>query len=120
MVKAVLAHKAVFHVPLRAWIGGKAERIEGIGKALDGLVSKLAENGSRSMYATRAKGCYEGREYPEILLTVFGDLPAMETAIRTFVEWNALCRDELKQESFAYESDGVMCVCRFEAGEAGA
>lgn len=116
METAVLAHKAVLHVPMKTWTGSRMEDIEGIGAAVDALLLKLGEAGLRNMYASKATGYYGGRQYAETMFTVFGGQPEIEAAVRTFVEWQALCRDVLRQESFAYETDGTMRVCRFADG----
>lgn len=108
----VLDHKALLYIPLMAWENGELKKID-ISEEIGELASMLSEAGIKSFYKTKAKGFYKDRAYPEELLTVFGE---EETALdaNAFIAWNKKHKEKLKQEAFAYESDGQLFILENE------
>lgn len=96
---------------MQAFVDGKLQDID-INAPLEDLLFHLAEAGITSLYQTQATGHYQGRSYPQILLTAFGG-PEIRLAEKIFIKWNQTYKDTLKQEAFAYEVNGNMFVYRF-------
>ena len=101
-----LEHKLVFHIPELAAADGKLFSVPA-----DALIKALAEElqraGVLSFYTISAAGFYNGRSYPEKLITVFcRDDPAPLQDM--FRRWFRAHNDELRQEALAFETDGVL------------
>ena len=109
MEKTIFYHKLVFHIPQKTWIEGELLDIYGLEKAEEKLFAMLYEGGVTSFYLTEATGYYNGRHYPETLLTVFGDTLSVS---KVFEHWCEAHQSILRQEAYAYELDGKLIVFR--------
>ena len=101
-----LPHKLVFHIPEMAKVNGRITDVP-IGRLLSGLADELQQAGVLSFYTINATGFYKGRSYPEQLVTLFRQddpAPVQDLFRRWFREHN----DQLQQEAFAFEVDGVL------------
>lgn len=100
--------KLVFHIPCAAWNNGLiAVNYNAFKQA---LIKAFAEIGLTSLYSVTVKGYYKGREYDEILLTVFSNLRGANAAVNAFRKCFEEHNDMMKQEAFAFERDGVLTV----------
>ncbi len=101
-----LPHKLVFHIPELALVNDTITPVS-IDELLAGLADELQQAGVLSFYTINATGFYKGRSYPERLITLFwkdDPAPMQELFRRWFRENN----DQLQQEAFAFELDGVL------------
>lgn len=111
MQRTIFQHKAVLHIPQQAWVDGELvdlDLVEATGK----LLAELGTAGVTSFYQTQATGHYQGRSYPETLLTIFGTAETTAAA-SIFKRWNKAHRATLRQEAFAYEQDGELFVYQY-------
>lgn len=100
--------KLTFHIPCAAWSNGLIEINYKAFKQY--LLEGLAAIGLTSLYSVQAKGYYKGREYDEILLTVFCKEQDCDAAAEVFRQTFRVHNDLMRQEAFAYECNGVLVV----------
>lgn len=101
----VLKDKYVLHIPCCKWINGKYEPVDA-GAVVDAVAKRLAEQGIDAMYYEKSMGRYKGREYQQLLVTVFCN--GVDVG-KIFLD---ICRNsQLQQESYAYEYNGSLYVC---------
>lgn len=105
----VLSHKLVFHIPQKKWQDGCLEPISD--DISVNLIKDLNKAGCDSMYLQKVTGCFKGRSYPELLITLFClcDTDA-KIAEGIFEEWVHQYGEALEQEEWAYEKDGKMII----------
>lgn len=109
MERMIFKDKIVFHIPQKTWIEGEMLDIYGLEEAEEKLFAMLCDGGVTSFYLTEATGYYNGRHYPETLLTVFGNT---HYASKAFEHWCEAYQSILRQETYAYELDGKLVVFR--------
>lgn len=104
----ILKDKYVLHIPCCKWDNGKYEPVDAAA-VVDILGRKLSEYGIDSMYYDKTMGRYKGREYEQLLVTVFCN----EVDVgKIFLE---ICREsDLQQEAYAYEYNGKLYVCELK------
>ncbi len=100
--------KLVFHIPCATWNNGLIPVNYNAFKQI--LLEAFAEIGLTSLYTVSAKGYYKGREYDEILLTVFSSLRGANAAVNAFRKCFKERNNLMKQEALAFERDGVLIV----------
>ena len=103
-----LTHKLVFHIPQKALVHGVALEIP-FSALFPNLVTALYDAGVSGFYVVDGVGFYEGRTYPEKLVTVFCE-DAPEDVEKAYRDWFRHFNDVLQQEAFAYEVDGVLHI----------
>lgn len=100
--------KLTLHIPLYSWNGEltpiDAESFK------EKLIARFKVIGIDSFYFTSATGYYKGRGYNEALLTVFCEKDKAERVVEIFKQVYNENNHIMKQESFAYEMNGVLYV----------
>lgn len=101
----VLKDKYVLHVPCVKWVDGKYLPIDAL-DVVDKLSRCLSQYDIDALYYEKAIGRYNGREYEQILVTVFCN----EVNVgKLFLD---ICRERnLQQEAYAYEHNGILYIC---------
>ena len=101
--------KLVLHIPHYAWENERLVKIDHASfKAYIG--EQLTKVGIISWYTTMACGYYKGREFDEELLTVFCDESMKDDITEIFKHAYFDMRALMRQEAFAYECNGTLCI----------
>lgn len=100
--------KLVFHIPCKAWDNGLTDIDYKAFKQI--LLNDLAAIGLTNSYTVSAAAYYKGREYEELLLTVFCENQYKDKAAETFRQAFRRHNDIMRQEAFAYECNGNLTV----------
>jgi len=101
-----LKHRVIFHVPHKSYLDGQFVSVDY--KAFEKkLVDMLQID---SCYISKAVGKYEGRCYPEHILTVYCDDDTVETIHEIFKKVIATTHYYMRQQSYAYEIDNKMIL----------
>lgn len=106
-------NKLSFHIPGFKYINGKMLNVY-IDDFIKLLTKELELIGIKAFYTTPATGYYKGRSYKQEIITVFYDKEDKEV-LGCFVRTVRTMREQLEQESYAYELNGKMFV--FDAEE---
>lgn len=104
-----LDSKYVFHIPLYKYEDNRLTPLE-IDDILCELFDEFHKKGFEGMYVSKVKSRYKGRDYSELLVTLFTteDKSPEEIFERWFVKNNEM----LKQDEFAYEKGNAMTIVR--------
>lgn len=100
--------KLTLHVPRYAWENGLIPVAYGAFK--ERLLNALEAAGATSLYTQEATGYYKGREYGEVLWTVFCEEQDRGSIVEAFRETFKSENTYMKQEAFSYEANGVLTV----------
>lgn len=100
--------KLVFHIPCKAWDNGLIDVDYNTFKQI--LLENLSAIGLVNSYTVSATGHYKGREYDELLLTVFCENQYKDKAIEIFRQAFHKHNDFMQQEAFAYEHNDTLTV----------
>lgn len=100
--------KLTLHAPCVAWEHNFVKIDCGTFKQY--LISGLEAVGVTGFYTQSVTGHYKGREYDEVLWTVFCKEENKDKIIGIFRQAFYAYNEFLKQESFAYECNGTMII----------
>lgn len=118
MAELRLNHKLTFHIPLCAYdeaqsIGYKYSPVPFI--EFEGeLINELESIGIDCYNIVSSVGGYKGRKYDQDLFTVFCDYDHQKAIIDAYKSVCRKMKNEMKQEQYAYEHDGVLIVFEVE------
>ena len=106
-----LDSKIVLHIPHFAVVDESLVAVDYHG-FLSRLEGALMDFGMDSWYISNALSCYKGKVFDESLLTVFASGDYADCIIDIFKEVIEECKDEMKQEAYAYEDSGKLFIIK--------
>lgn len=100
-----LTSRVVLHIPEKVWIDDCLTEIP-VEKLFEELLTAYS---SYHCYVQQAVLSYNGKQYPEKLITIFCGAEVM-CLVETFLKWARCYRDKLHIESVTYEIGNMLFI----------
>ena len=104
-------HKLTFHIPHVAFENNQYTTIPYEDFEIT-FGEKLKEIGIEGYHIISAIGFYKGRKYSQDLLSIFCTFEQQKYVIEAFKTLIVNYHQEMNQEAYAYEHDGVLSVIK--------